>query len=169
MHPHLPRHVLVPYHHTGAQRQLPNPTIMMINKLSLGKSDTQQQRRMIVVRFQSQICSLQLRETVKTHSLKSTTQLFSQFAFYIGTNIPSDWESLIRLDLLCRHRWILLIQGEERRVTMQPANTHAQPSQYLWQPVLPKTARVHTHVFPNSGLYLAVEALNLSVGACTTC
>ena len=45
-------------------------------------------------------------------------------------------------------------------------NTHAEPGQDLREPVPPGAARVHAHVFSDSSLYLAVEALDLAVRVC---
>ena len=66
MNPLFPLHMRVPYHHAGTQsigimvelvrplpqqQQLPNPTLALIDKLSLSKSDAQQRRHMIMIRF----------------------------------------------------------------------------------------------------------------------
>ena len=67
-----------------------------------------------MVCFLGQICGLHLRNTIKTHSLKSAAQLFGQFALYIGVHVPGNWKTLIRLDLLCWYYWILSIKEEER-------------------------------------------------------
>ena len=71
-----------------------------------------------MIRFRGQIRGPQLCNTVKMHSLKSTTQLLRQFPFYIRAHVPSDQEPLIRLNLLRRHYWVLFIQEEEPRVAV---------------------------------------------------
>ena len=147
MNPHLPLHVRVPDHCTIAQhvsittqfirffrtwQHLPNTTLATIYRLYLGKGDSQQQRHTVVVCFRGQIRGLQLRDTIEMHSLKSTAQLFCKLVLYIGIDILTNRESLIRLNLLCCHHQILFIQEEERRVTMRLANARAQPSLYFW-------------------------------------
>ena len=128
MDPHFPLHVRVPDHCTSAQRvgittelirsfctrkQLSNSTLSAVYNFPFRKSDPQQRRCTIVVCFRSQIRGLELRDTIKTHSLKSTAQLFSQFTLYVGVDVPRNWKSLIGLNLLRWHHRILFIQEKE--------------------------------------------------------
>ena len=47
------------------------------------------------------------------HRFKSTAQLFRKFALYVGINIPGNWKTFIRLDLLRWHHRVLFIQEDE--------------------------------------------------------
>ena len=71
-----------------------------------------------MIRFRGQIRDPQLRNTIKARRLKNTTQLLRQFAFHVCTNVPSDREPLISLELRRWHQQVLFIQEEERRVAM---------------------------------------------------
>ena len=180
MNPHLPLHSRIPYNRTGAQtiriaaklvcalrmgQKLPNAPLTTIIHITLRRINSQQRCRHVVIGFGGQIGGLQPRSTLQANSLKSTTELFSQLTLYIGAHVPSDREPLVRLDLQRGHNWILFIQEEERRVTVSAANAHAKPRQHFWQPLTREATRVHTHVFSDSGLDLAIEALDLTVCA----
>ena len=133
VNPNLPLHYRMPHHHAGTQRisvtsklvrplrtrqQLPDSPLAAIHQLTAHKNNTQQWCRPVMIRFRGQIRGPQLRNTIKARRLKSTTQLLRQFAFHVCTNVPSDWEPLIRLDLQCWHHWVLFMQEEEQRVAM---------------------------------------------------
>ena len=116
-----------------------------------------------MVRLGGYITSLQLRNTIQSDSLERATQLLGQLSFNVGTNIPGDWEPFVRFNLQSGYIRVLLIKQEERQMAVSTADTHAQTSNNLWQPVPPRTTRVHAHVFADSGFNLTVEPLDLAV------